>query len=384
MKADRLLSLPPYLFEELENRYDEAVGRGRDVIDLSIGDPDLTPPASLCDRLDAAVRSNEHHQYPPQRGLPVLKDSVRRYLSRRCGCEPANDQILILVGSKEGIAHLPWAVCNPGDGVLLPDPGYPVYNSAVTFVGGEKLLLPLDRERGFLPDFGAVERKSLERARLCFLNYPNNPTSATAGPEVFAEALKFSDEYGFVLVNDAAYADVYEEGDPPPLLCGQPGMLDRPAIEFFSFSKTYSVTGWRLGFAVGRPDVIEALAHMKANIDSGQFGAIQQAVAETLNSDGDAYVAEMRGRYARRRRRAVELLESSGFHCFPSYATFYLWAQVPTGWKSMDYALHVLDKADVLVTPGIGFGPGGEGYFRIALTRPVERIEEAIHRLTGL
>lgn len=381
MKADRLLNLPPYLFEELETRNQEAVAQGRDVINLSIGDPDLSPPASLIDNLDAAVRGGRYHRYPPQRGLPDLKAAVRRYLKRRCGCEPEDNQILILVGSKEGIAHLPWAVCNPGDRALLPDPGYPVYHSAVTFAGCDVATLPLDATGGFRPDFDSAP---VAGARLCCINYPNNPTSAAVGDDVFQEALRISAGYGTIVANDAAYADVYRDGEAVPLLCGQPGALEHPVIEFFSFSKTFSVTGWRLGFAVGRADVIEALGHLKANIDSGQFAAIQAAMAKTLDGDGDAYAAAMRREYATRREAAVRRLEKLGFHCFSSYATFYLWTGVPDSWKSMDYALHLLEKANVLVTPGIGFGPGGEGYFRIALTRPVDVIEAAVDRIARL
>lgn len=383
MKADRLLSLPPYLFEELETRYDQAVDRGRDVIDLSIGDPDLPPPPSLLDNLTASVLNAHHHHYPPQRGLPSLKAAIRRYLGRRAGCEPADDQILILVGSKEGIAHLPWAVCNPGDRVLLPDPGYPVYYSAATFAGCTTVTLPLDAGEGYRPRFDALTATERDAARLCFLNYPNNPTSAGADANVFAQALELASQ-GVIVANDAAYADVYGEGEPPALLCAQSGALELPTVEFFSFSKTFSITGWRVGFAVGRPDLIEALAHLKANIDSGQFGAIQEAVSRTLDGDGDEYAAAMRKRYQNRREEAVAALQKHGFQCFASCATFYLWTGVPAPWKSMDYALHVLEKADVLVTPGVGFGPGGEGYFRIALTKPVARIGEAVERLARL
>lgn len=383
MKADRLLSLPPYLFEELETRYDDAVRRGREVIDLSIGDPDLEPPSSLLENLSASLVDPEHHRYPPQRGLPSLKAAIRRYLSRRAGCEPADDEILILVGSKEGIAHLPWAVCNPGDVALLPDPGYPVYFSAATFAGCQPLALPLDRDAGFRPRFDAISPEQRRSARLCFINYPNNPTSAVADPRWFAEAIELASQ-GVIVANDAAYADVYGDGEPAPLLCSQPGALEMPVIEFFSFSKTFSITGWRVGFAVGRRDLIEALAHMKANIDSGQFGAIQEAVARTLDTDGDAYAADMRKRYLNRRETAVAALEKHGFQCFPSCATFYVWARVPALRKSMDFAIDSLAKADVLITPGVGFGPGGEGYFRIALTKPVARIREAVDRLARL
>jgi len=381
MKATRLLSLPPYLFEELENRCREAVAAGRDVIDLSIGDPDLEPPASLKANLRRALDETANDRYPPQRGRAGLKAAIRRYLARRGGVEPSDDDILILCGSKEGLAHLPWAVCNPGDLALLPDPGYPVYFSAARFAGCDIAAFGLNADAGFLPDLGRLGGELLDRAKLCMLNYPNNPTSAVAGDELFRRAIALTDEHDFILANDAAYADVYFDGNPPPLLCAQPGALERPVVEFFSFSKTYCITGWRVGFAVGRPDIIEAMAHLKANIDSGVFGAVQDAVAATLDDDGDEYSEGMRREFQRRLDTSLAMVKNLGFQCHPTCATFYVWVKVPPPWKSMDFALHVLEKADVLVTPGVGFGEGGEGFFRIALTRPIDRLAEAGVRL---
>lgn len=384
MKSSRLLKLPPYLFEELENRFRSAVDQGRDVIDLSIGDPDLPPPDSLISHLETALAEQRHHRYPPQRGAPELKASVRRYLARRAGVEPADDQILILIGSKEGLAHLPWAVCNPGDKVVLPDPGYPVYGSAAAFAGCPVVVMELSESTGYRPDFSVFAGAAKDGVKLCCLNYPNNPTSATATDPMFEQALQVSAESGVIIANDAAYADVYLDQKASPLLCAQPDALEHSVVEFFSFSKMYSITGWRVGFAVGHRDIIEALAHLKANIDSGVFGAIQQAVGNTLDGDGDAYTASIRAEYQARRDLATRLLTKLGFHCFPSCATFYLWTRVPSPWKSMDFAVRLLETADVLVTPGVGFGAGGEGYFRIALTRSVDELETAIHRLARL
>ncbi len=384
MKASRLLSLPAYLFEDLENRCNEAIAKGRDVIDLSIGDPDLPPPASLLANLRAALDEEAYHRYPPQRGLASLKASIRRYVKRRCHAEVADDQLLVLIGSKEGLAHLPWAVCSPGETVIVPNPGYPVYRSSATFAGCRIENLELKEANDFLPDISALSESCRSGARLCVLNYPNNPTSATADSGLFATALELADRYGVIVANDAAYADVYGAGRVSPLLCGEKDALERRMVEFFSFSKMYSVTGWRIGFAVGHRDVIEALAHLKANIDSGVFGAIQDSVARTLDSDGDSYAEWMRGCYDERRARAAHELERLGFHCFTTYATFYLWLRVPSTEKSMDFAVRTLDATGVLVTPGVGFGAGGEGYFRIALTQPVDRLEEAIRRLAKL
>jgi LL-diaminopimelate aminotransferase len=383
MKAKRLLSLPPYLFEDLDNQCQRALAEGRDVIDLSIGDPDLAPPACLIDAMKRALDRDAHHRYPPQRGTSELKAAVRRYLGRRCGFTPTESEILILVGSKEGIGHLPLSVCDPGDLVWIPDPGYPVYRSAALFAGARVSVFELDPEAGFNPRWDRLPRTKDDAPRLVFLNYPNNPTGAVADEGCFRRAIEMASTHGTVVVNDAAYADVYS-GEAPPLLCAEPGALDSPVIEFFSFSKTFCITGWRVGFAVGRRDVIDALAHLKANLDSGVFGAIQEAVAVTLDSDGDAYADAMRREVTARRVRAVELLGRLGFACSPACATFYLWVKIPGAVSSTDYATRVLDGANVLVTPGKGFGAAGEGYFRIALTQPVGRIEEAIGRLGKL
>ena len=383
MKAKRLLSLPPYLFEDLDNRCQRALAEGRDVIDLSIGDPDLAPPERLIEAMKLALHREVHHRYPPQRGTAELKQAVRRYLGRRCGVTPSDSEILVLIGTKEGIGHLPLSVCNPGDRVSIPDPGYPVYRSAALFAGARVSVFELDPERGFRPAWDRLARKAGGAGRLLFLNYPNNPTGAVAGADCFRRAIELALRDGTVVVNDAAYADVYA-GEPPPLLCEQPGALEAPVIEFFSFSKTFCITGWRVGFAVGRRDVIDALAHLKANLDSGVFGAIQEAVAVTLDTDGDAYAEAMRGEFGARRVRAVDRLGRLGFACSPACATFYVWVRVPRPFSSTEYAAHVLDRANVLVTPGKGFGRTGDGYFRIALTQPAARIDEAIDRLGKL
>jgi LL-diaminopimelate aminotransferase len=380
MKSKRLLALPPYLFEDLENRFRRAVSSGRDVINLSVGDPDLDPPASLIGHLEAASRKNRYHRYPPQRGLPALKEAVRRFLARHHGVEPGDDELLILIGSKEGISHLPLAVCNPADRVIIPDPGYPVYSSSALFAGCDPITVPLREENDFFPRFDEIPGAELERARLCFINYPNNPTSAVAGRTELAETLDYMSERGIILANDAAYADIYYDS-PPPVLSSLPDALRRPVIEFFSFSKLFCITGWRIGFAVGNRDVIEALSHLKANVDSGVFSAIQEAVALTLEDDGDEYAANARIRFRKRRDTALSILHTLGLRCYHPAATFYTWIEVPEPWKSMEYALMLLEKANVLVTPGIGFGSAGDRFIRIALTCNRARLEEAGERL---
>jgi len=380
MKARRLLSLPPYLFEELEKRRDRARAQGRRVIDLSIGDPDLDPPPALVEALKSELGRSEHHNYPPQRGRLELKEAIATFLERTYGVRPREGQILILVGSKEGLAHLPLAVCDPGDRVLLPDPAYPVYQAAALFAGCKGESFALEAQEGFLPPRDETWARAGTEARLVFLNYPNNPTSAVA-PAEFWDWLLAATGSRTVLVNDAAYAEVYFD-ERPAVLFARPGALERPVVEFFSFSKMFSITGWRVAFAVGNEGVIEALAHLKANVDSGVFGALQGALASFLLSpEASAFLERTRSRWRRRRDAALGMLGKLGFNCAPCSATFYLWVQVPPPGRSMEYALELLERADVLVTPGVGFGPRGEGYFRISLTRPREEIEEALARI---
>jgi LL-diaminopimelate aminotransferase len=259
-----------------------------------------------------------------------------------------------------------------------------VYGAATRFAGCTHRFLRLEQSNRYIPDFSSLPDADLDAATICFLNYPNNPTGACVSERTFRDALRLGKNRKILIVNDAAYADVYSGDDPPPLLCAQPGASEMPMIEFFSFSKSFSITGWRVGFAVGRRDVIEALAHLKANLDSGVFGAIQEAVSVTLETGGTGYADKMRSEYSKRRDRVVGVLDKLGFQTLATYATFYIWARVPEPFNSMDYALHLLENGDVLVTPGTGFGEAGEGYFRIALTQPVERIEEALRRIERL
>lgn len=380
MKSQRLLALPPYLFEDLEHRYRQAVSAGRDVINLSVGDPDLDPPVSLRQHLMTALDRQAHHRYPPQRGLAALKQSIRRFLSRHHGIEPDDDQLLVLIGSKEGIAHLPLAVCNPGELILVPDPGYPVYHSSALFAGCEPVAMPLHEDNAFFPRLDTVPESDWERIALCYTNYPNNPTSAVASREDLLRIFTCLDQHGVIMANDAAYADIYFDA-PPPVVSALPDALEHRVVEFFSFSKMFCITGWRIAFAVGHRDLIGALSHLKANVDSGVFGAVQEAVARTLDSDGDAYAASVREQFRVRRDTALAMLEGLGLRCYYPRATFYIWAQVPPRWSSMEYALMLLEKANVLVTPGTGFGAGGEGFIRIALTCDTGRLEEAGERM---
>ncbi len=382
MKSTKLLSLPPYLFEELERKFGEASASGRDIINLSVGDPDLDPPGKLKERLCNALVNKIHDRYPPQRGRPELKEAIRRLFARNYGLEPDDEEILILAGSKEGIAHLPLAVCEPGDKVLITDPGYPVYNSAALFAGCKPVFMPINDENGFIPRVEEIYSAAAGTARVIFLNYPNNPTSAAAGKEFFQKMVDFSRQNDTLVANDAAYADIYFDSKPG-LLSSISEARKAKTIEFFSFSKMFSITGWRIGFAVGNAGVIESLGHLKANIDSGVFGAVQEALAGTLMNDYEGYLASARETFRDRRDKIAAMMQKLGFSFNLPSATFYLWAKVPARWTSMDFALMLLDRADVLVTPGSGFGAGGEGYFRLALTCAVDRLDEAGERLRG-
>ncbi|HSG26966.1 MAG TPA: aminotransferase class I/II-fold pyridoxal phosphate-dependent enzyme, partial [Candidatus Krumholzibacterium sp.] len=284
MQSDRLLRLPPYLFVEIDRRKAEYVGSGGRVLDLGIGDPDLGAPAIVIERLKEALGVISHHRYPPGTGLPMLKSAIRDWAGREYGVAPGDDEILVTIGSKEAIAHLPLATVDPGSMVLVPDPGYPVYHSSAVFAGADSHRMPLTEVNGFLPEFSGLDADVRKKARLVYLNYPNNPTAATAGPGFFEEAIGFSRETGSILVNDAAYSGIVFEGKAEALF---PAAIEAGIeyAELFSFSKTLSITGWRVGFAIGSPAVISALGRFKANVDSGVFSAIQEAIARVLDED---------------------------------------------------------------------------------------------------
>lgn len=379
--ADRLKRLPPYLFARLDEAKARQLARGVDVIDLGVGDPDLPTPGPIIERMKRAVENPEHHRYPSYEGMLSFREAVARWYRRRFGVEldPAGE-IITLIGSKEGIGHIPLAFVNPGDVVLVSDPGYPVYGGATILAGGEPYNLPLKAGKGFLPDLSAIPGDVLARARLMFLNYPNNPTAAVASLEFFKEAVEFAREHGIILCHDAAYSEMYYH-EPPHSLLEVEGARE-VAIEFHSLSKTFNMTGWRIGMAVGNPAVVQGLKKVKTNIDSGAFQAVQEAGIEAL--DGQHGVEEMRRIYRERRDVLVEGLRKAGFRVEAPRATFYLWFPVPPGSDSITFATRALEEAGVVITPGVGFGAHGEGYVRAALTVPRERLEEAAQRLARL
>ncbi|MDA8214331.1 MAG: LL-diaminopimelate aminotransferase [Nitrospiraceae bacterium] len=378
--ADRVKNLPPYLFATIDKMKQEALSKGVDLIDLSIGDPDIPTPAHIVAAMKKAVEKPVHHRYPSYEGMLSYREAVASWYKQRFNVSlDPKTEVLSLIGSKEGIGHIPLAFVNPGDVVLVPSPGYPVYPVGTLFAGGESCIMPLKEENGFLPDFKAIPEDVLKRAKLMFLNYPNNPTAAVASEGFFKEAIALAEKYNIIICHDAAYSEMYYDNQKPTSFLDVEGAKD-VGIEFHSLSKTYNMTGWRIGFAVGNKDVIAGLGKIKTNLDSGVFQAIQEASIVALQTE-DSILSLIRKTYQDRRDALYEGLKGLGIHINKPKATFYLWAKVPTGFNSTTFVAHLLEKTGVLGTPGVGFGAPGEGYIRFALTQPVERIKEAVERI---
>ena len=378
--SDRLDALPPYLFVEIDRKRREAVAAGRDVINLGIGDPDKPTPAFIVEKMALAIEDPQNHRYPFDAGVPEFRQQAAASLGRRFGAEiDPQRELIALIGSKEGLGHLPLAVVNPGDYVLIPQPGYPVYQAAAIFAGGVPFYLDMDEAGGWLPDFDAIPTDVADKASLLFLNYPNNPTAAVATEAFFQKAIDFARKHDIVIAQDAAYADVFFDA-PPLSILSIDGAKD-VAIEFHSLSKTFNMTGWRIAYAAGNADVIAALARVKANLDSGQFNAVQVAGVEALTHADHVQVRAMTNVYRERRDVLVRGLHEAGIRVNAPEATFYVWATCPDGLDSMTFVNRVLEEASVVLIPGNGFGKPGEGYFRAALTLDVDRITEAIDRI---
>ncbi len=378
--ADRIKNLPPYLFARIDGMKTEARNRGVDLIDMSIGDPDMPTPQHIVEAMKVAVEKPEHHKYPSYDGMPSYREAVSRWYTKRFNISLDPEQeVLSLIGSKEGIGHIPLAFVNPGDVVLCPSPGYPVYSIATLFAGGEPYFMPLVEENGFLPDFSSIPEDVFRRAKIMFLNYPNNPTSATADKDFFIEAIALAYKYNIIICHDAAYSEIYYDNRMPVSFMDVEGAKE-VGIEFHSLSKTYNMTGWRIGFAVGNSGVIAGLGKIKTNLDSGVFQAIQEASIVALDTD-DNLLSSIRATYQARRDVLFGGLTEMGFNVIRPDATFYLWTRVPQGFTSEDFVVHLLDRTGVLGTPGNGFGDPGAGYIRFALTVSVERIEEAVERI---
>ncbi len=381
--AQRIKALPPYLFAQIDQKKREKLAQGVDVIDLGVGDPDLPTPKPIVEAMQRAVEKPEHHRYPSYEGMLSFRQAVADWYKRRFGVElDPQKEVVALIGSKEGIAHFPLAFVNPGDVVLCPDPAYPVYKIGTLFAGGEPYILPLKEENRFLPDFKSVPKDVLKRAKIIWVNYPNNPTSATATESFYKELIDWARENNIIVASDLAYSEIYFGNEKPMSILQVEGAKD-VAIEFHSFSKTFNMTGWRLGMAVGNEKLIAGLGKVKTNVDSGQFQAVQEAGITALNLPEEE-LQKIRDTYKERRSAMVKALEEVGLKVYPSDATFYLWIKVPEGYTSAEFVSRLLDECGIVCTPGNGFGEYGEGYFRISLTVPTQRLLEAVERIKGL
>ena len=379
---DRLKQLPPYLFAEIDRRKRELAAQGKDVIDLGVGDPDLPTPDFIIEALIEGAKNPANHRYALDAGMPEFRKSIQKWFEKRFGvsADPATE-ILPLIGSKEGIAHLPLAVLNPGDVCLIPDPGYPVYRSGTLFAGAVPYVMPLLESNHFLPDLGIIPQDILKKAKLMFINYPNNPTSAVATKEFYREVVDFARKHEILIASDAAYSEVVFDGYEASSILEIPGAKE-VAVELHSLSKTFNMTGWRVGFAVGNADVIKLLAKVKSNCDSGIFQAIQMAGKKALD-EGSAWVKKNLAIYQKRRDLFIAGMNRMGWEIKAPKATFYCWIPVPPGSTSSELCLKFLTELNIVVTPGNGFGPNGEGYFRVSLTYPDGRIEEALRRIAS-
>jgi LL-diaminopimelate aminotransferase len=378
--AGRIKSLPPYLFAAIDEMKQRAIARGVDIINLGIGDPDLPTPAPIIQRLKEAAADPRNHQYPTYEGLLAFRQAVAGWYKRRFGVslDPATE-VLTLIGSKEGIGHVPLAFVDPGDVVLVPSPGYPVYPVATTFAGGVPYIMPLLKQNGFLPDLNAVPKDMAQRAKLMFINSPNNPTSAVAGKDFFRRAIEFAQEHRIIVCHDAAYSEIYYDGRRPVSFLEVEGAKE-VGIEFHSLSKTFNMTGWRIGFAVGNRQVLAGLGKVKSNLDSGVFQAVQEAGISALELD-DHVTDGLRKFYQERRDVLISGLQRLGLQVDPPPAAFYVWVAVPAGYTSASFTAHLLEKAGIVTTPGNGFGQPGEGYIRLTITTSKERLAEAVERI---
>lgn len=379
-KARRISTLPPYLFAEIDRKKREVQARGVDLIDLGIGDPDIPTPGRIIAKLAEAAAKPENHRYPSSSGLLEFRQSVAHWYQRRFGVrvDPAKE-VISLIGSKEGIANMAVAYVDPGDVVIVPSPSYPVYEIGTLFNGGEVYFLPMRAEDGFLPDLTRIPKDVAQRAKMMWLNYPNNPTSAVADEAFFTQAVEFAHRNQLILCHDAAYTEMSFDGYRPPSILEVDGAKE-VAIEFHSLSKTFNMTGWRLGMAVGNEELVGALAQVKSNVDSGVFQAIQEAGIVALDH-AEEFLEPIRKVYQERRDTLVGGLRSAGFDFETPHATFYVWLPVPDGFTSAALTAKLLDEAGVVTTPGNGFGEPGEGYIRLTLCSEKDRLREAAERL---
>jgi len=378
--AKRIEALPPYLFVEISRKIAEKRAKGEDVISLAIGDPDLPTPGHVIERLCQAARDPANHRYPESEGLPQLRRAIARWYEERFGITLDPDkEVLPLIGAKEGVGHIALCFIDPGDIALVPDPAYPVYSIGTMFAGGSSHYMPLTEENDFLPDLDAIPPEIAQKAKLMWIDYPNNPTAAVADLDFFERAVAFANRYDIAVCHDGPYTEVAFDGYRAPSFLQAPGAMEI-GVEFHSLSKTFNMTGWRVGMVVGNATIIDALARVKSNLDSGIPQAIQHAAIEALSGPQDC-IELHNAIYQRRRDLLLKVLAEIGLVARPPQASLYIWARIPQGYTSLDFAAKLLDEAGVVVTPGIGYGRYGEGFIRLSLTIPDKRLEEAAERL---
>ena len=379
-QSERLNKIPPYLFAEIDRKIAEAKAKGIDIISLGIGDPDTPTIPTVIEEMHKAIDRPENHDYPPYNGTEQFRNASVKWMKERFGVDlDANTEMLANIGSKEAIAHVFFAFVDEGDYTLIPDPGYPVYKNATIFAGGTPYSMPLLEENNFLPDFDKIPEDIAKKSKLMFLNYPNNPTGAICDLDLFKKAVAFCKKYDILLCHDQAYCEMTYDGYIAPSVLQIEGAKDI-AIEFFSHSKSYNMTGWRVGFVAGNAQAIKALGTIKNNIDSGVFKAIQQAASKAYEAPKEQI--ENLNKMYKERKDVMEVgLKELGWDIKPSKATFYLWLRVPKGYTSEEFATLMLEKAGIVVPPGTGYGAYGEGYFRIALTKDVEILKKALCRM---
>ena len=378
--SERLEQIPPYLFAEIDRKIAEAKAKGIDIISLGIGDPDTPTLPPVVEEMHKAIDNPKNHDYPPYNGTEKFRKGACEWMKNRFGVELDPDkEMLANIGSKEAIAHVFFAYVDKGDYTLVPDPGYPVYHNATIFAGGTPYEMPLLEENAYLPDFDRIPEDIAKKSKIMFLNYPNNPTGAVADLDFFKKAVDFCKKYDILLCSDMAYSEMTYDGYKAPSVLQVEGAKD-VAIEFYSHSKSYNMTGWRVGFVCGNADAIKALGTIKNNIDSGTFKAIQDAATAAFTVDAK-YINDLNKMYQERRDAAEEGFRELGWNVKPSKATFYLWLPVPKGMSSEEFVTIMLEKAHVVVPPGNGYGKYGEGYFRVALTKDVDTIKECIRRM---
>ncbi|MBN1289902.1 MAG: LL-diaminopimelate aminotransferase [Actinobacteria bacterium] len=378
--SKKLELIPPYLFAEIEWKLDQKKQEGIDVISFGIGDPDMPTPRFILEAMWEASEDPSNHQYPSYFGMKSFREEIAEWMYSRfqVALDPQTE-VIPLIGSKEGIAHIAFSAMDPGDVALVPEPCYPVYATSTILAGGDVEYLPLSTENGFLPRFEDIPAEAAGKAKILWLNYPNNPTGAVVDIGFFEEAVRFGADNDIIVANDNAYSEITYDGYVAPSILQVEGAKDN-AIEFFSLSKSYNMSGWRVGFACGNSEIIKALGTIKTNIDSGIFNPIQVASIRALEQ-GDLILEEIRAAYRRRRDNLAEALRGLGWNVMKPKGAIYLWLPVPEGFDSAGFSNEVLEKADVFFTPGNGYGPSGEGYVRLSLTVPDIRIEEAIERL---